>query len=149
MIITPHVLAGAAFATQVSNPFAIIFGALALHHVLDLTPHWDYDIKSSKRAAIAKIVIDIAVVGIAMLILLSYFPLEKQFDILLGGFFGILPDGFVLLHMISKGKYFNWYIKFHHFWHWMIIKEGQRPNFAFGLSTQVFAVLASLYFFLI
>ena len=93
MILTPHILSGAAVASQISNPFAMVIAAMAVHHILDMIPHWDYEIHSSRRRAAQKIALDIAIAGIITLFFIWNLPLEKQFHILLGGFFGVLPDG--------------------------------------------------------
>ena len=141
MVITPHVLAGAALGTQIANPLLVAVGAMALHHVLDMVPHWDYDIMSSKKAGARKIALDVACAGVATFALIWNLPPETQLLALWGGFFGILPDGFLALHIFSNEKYFPRYARFHGFWHYLVIPKGQKPHFALGLATQIFAVL--------
>ena len=144
MILTPHILSGAAVASQISNPFAMMIAAMAVHHILDMIPHWDYEIHSSRRRAAQKIALDIAIAGIITLLFIWNLPLEKQFHILLGGFFGVLPDGFLFLYYASGEKIFRRYIKFHHFWHRLITKKEGSLSFIRVLP-QIAVAIISIY----
>ncbi len=141
MVITPHVLAGAALGTQIAHPLLVAAGAVALHHALDMVPHWDYDIKSSRRKGVQKIAADIALSGIATLALIWNLPPETQLMALWGGFWGIFPDGLNAIHIFSGKKRLLGYDRFHGFWHYLVIPKGTQPRFAIGLATQIVAVL--------
>ncbi|MBI1755170.1 hypothetical protein HY250_04290 [Candidatus Azambacteria bacterium] len=148
MIITPHVLAGAALGTQISNPVLLAVYATISHHVLDMVPHWDYDILSSKKTGARKIAFDIALSGIVTFALIWNLPFQTQAHALWGGFWGILPDGFLALYLFSDKKYFPRYAQLHNFFHRLIIPKGHAPHFAIGLGTQIIAVLAALNVFI-
>lgn len=117
---------------------------MAVHHILDMIPHWDYDIKSSRKKAAQKIALDIAIAGIITLFFIRDLPLEKQFHILLGGIFGVLPDGFLFIYYASGGKIFRRYIKFHHFWHRLITEKEGDLSFIRVLP-QIVVVIISIY----
>jgi len=148
MILTPHILAGAAVATQTSNPVLIILVATSLHHVLDASPHWDYDIKSSRKSAAIKVTIDILLALAILLFFIRDLSLQQQVLILMGGFFGVLPDGLLFTNKASNGKYFFRYVKFHDFWHYLINPKGQKLNIIKGLPLQIIISLISMYLLL-
>ena len=143
MILTPHIIAGAALATQINNPILLAISALTLHHFLDVTPHWDYDIYRSKKKTAIKVGIDIVVASIIILYLVWDLRLEKQISIILGGFFGVLPDGLLFINIISGRKLFVRFVKFHDFWHHLIIKKDKKPPLVLGLATQIIALTIS------
>jgi len=144
MILTPHILAGAAVATQFSNPFVVALGAIMLHHALDFTPHWEYDITPSKKSTYIKIALDIFAAGAIMLFLIWDLPIGRQTALLWGGFFGVFPDGFVALNNFSRKTYFPRYTKIHEFFHFLLIPKGQKPHLLLGISTQFLVVVISL-----
>src|SRR3972149_9654355 len=115
MVLTPHILAGAALGANMASPLLIAAGAVALHFALDAIPHWDYDIYSSRKKAALKVGADLAIAGIAVLFLIRHMPPEQQINILIGGFFGILPDGLLFLSFIFKNKYLDRFARFHNF----------------------------------
>lgn len=149
MILTPHILAGAALATQISNPVAIIPAALAAHYLLDAVPHWDYDIRSSRKAAIVKVTADIALASTLIFYMIWNLAPEKQINILIGGFFGVMPDGLLFLSWIIKKNYLAAFTRFHDFWHGLIIPKGQQPAFWWGLGVQILIIALSLFFLLL
>ena len=117
MVLTPHILAGAALGASITNPAAAAVGAFALHFALDAIPHWDYDIYSSRKKAALKVGADLAIAGIAVLFLIRHMPPEQQISTLIGGFFGVLPDGLLFLSFIFKNKYLDRFARFHNVWH--------------------------------
>lgn len=144
MILTPHIIAGAALATRIHNPILLAASALALHHMLDMIPHWDYDILSSKKLAVLKIGIDMAIAIILMIVLIWNLSPREQILMLYGGFFGILPDGLLFLNIISGRKLFARFVRFHDFWHHLIIKKDKKPPLILGFATQIITISISL-----
>jgi len=144
MVLTPHILAGVALGASISNPVMAAIGAFALHFALDAIPHWDYDIYSSRRKAALKVGADLAIAGIAVLFLIRHMPPEQQINILIGGFFGILPDGLLFLSFIFKNKYLDRFARFHNFWHWLIVPKGTKSPFAWGFGIQVAVILLAI-----
>lgn len=103
MILTAHILAGAATASVTGNYWlAGLFGFLS-HFVLDFLPHKEYDIENLKQGKFsrrfwidgAKVLLDI-LIGFS---LVFYFILfyQKKMIILIGAALGILPDFFSFL----------------------------------------------------
>lgn len=96
----PHILAGAAIATRVSNPaYGFIFAFLS-HYLLDFIPHWEYSIKNIAEKHwrksfpdFLKIVLDSS----AAILIITLFT-KNLFLAFAGGFFAILPDGFAMLY---------------------------------------------------
>lgn len=140
MILTSHILAGAALGANTNNPALIALGAVALHFALDAVPHWDYDIYSSKTKTALKVSADLAMAGIVMLFLIWHMPSEQQINALIGGFFGVLPDGFLLISYIFKNNYLDKYAKFHDFWHGLIVPKGRKSPFIWGFGVQAVVI---------
>lgn len=88
MILTPHLIFGAAIASKISNPFLAIPAALISHYLLDTLPHKDYySITNIHQKQWNK----------------SFFDFSKVFlDIFLGGALILLfSDGNILLFLIA------------------------------------------------
>ena len=92
MLITPHVLLGAALTKRTDSLLWGIPLAFASHFMLDAIPSWDVGLTSARNIGI--VITD----GIIALLLLMYLSSsmhgrrrEKTF-LWVGGFFGILPD---------------------------------------------------------
>lgn len=44
MILTAHIITGAAVGVNFSNPWLVVLLSVICHHLADLLPHWDYGI---------------------------------------------------------------------------------------------------------
>lgn len=129
MILTAHLLFGAAIASKIQNPFLAAVFAFLGHYLLDLIPHVEYDIKSilNKRwkkslPAILKVAVDFFS-GILIIFIFS----DNQPIIYICAFLSILPDGFTVLSLIladpdnepaddyriSRNKILNAHNRFH------------------------------------
>lgn len=92
MLITPHVLLGAAVTKRTGSLLLGISLAFASHFVLDAIPNWDVGLTNAKNIGI--VITD----GIIALLLLRLLSLSRQGAcrdqalLWVGGFFGILPD---------------------------------------------------------
>lgn len=144
MVLTPHILAGAALGANIANPLAAAGSAFALHFALDAIPHWDYDIRSSRKKAAIKVGVDLAIACAATLFLIRHMPPEQQINTLVGGFFGVLPDGFLFLSFIFKNKLLDRFARFHDFWHQLFIQKEQKPPLALGFGVQIAAALPAI-----
>ncbi len=144
MMITPHVLVGAALAVKISNPFALVFAAVASHFIIDMIPHKDYEIAPLARN-FYKLLLDGLIAAAALWYVVASLPLERQALIALGGFFAILPDGLWMLYRMFGWKLLDSYVRFHHYAHWLIIPETHKTHYAFGLATQALVITLSLY----
>ncbi|MDP2856148.1 MAG: hypothetical protein Q8N90_03475 [bacterium] len=110
MILVVHALAGAAIASQVKITWLGWILAFFSHFILDLIPHYDYNLKGfalgwkSKNFWLValKVVLDLA----AGLILIIIFNNHKGnlLNILIGGFLGMLPDGLTAASYLFKNR---------------------------------------------
>lgn len=109
MLLTVHLLTGAAIASKVSNPGLGLFFAFSSHYLSDLLPHIEYSVaniqsknwKGSKSEFI-KVIADF-LAGVLMVLILT----EKTPAILLGAVFAVLPDvlsffGFILNNRLLR-----------------------------------------------
>jgi len=96
MILSVHLLTGAAIATRVQNPILGLLLAFLSHFVLDFIPHREYatfpgdPIKErwkGKLTTILKIAVDF-LIGVSILLILS----KNKILALSGGFLAISPD---------------------------------------------------------
>ena len=94
MVITSHMLVGAAIGVHSPNVWAAFCFGFISHYLLDALPHWDYldGIKISKFNQLAKIFIDF-IIGSTVVVIL-FWPLSFNFNILIifGLFGALLPD---------------------------------------------------------
>src|SRR3989344_505790 len=138
MMITPHVLVGAALAMKISNPFALVFFAILSHFVIDMIPHHDYDIDPLKKK-FYKIFLDGAIAASVLWYFIALLPIEQQVLFALGGFFAIFPDGLWMLHRLFGWKLLGPYVNFHYKLHWLLIQDDKKAHPAIGLATQAVA----------
>lgn len=114
MIITSHMLVGAAIGVQSPNIWtAFCFGVIS-HYLLDFIPHWEYleTIKITKANHLMKIFIDFIIGVIVILIIFWFFPFNKI--IIISGIFGaLLPDFIEFLYKNFKIKFLRPLVIFH------------------------------------
>jgi len=160
MLLTPHILVGAAVASKFSNPLLGILFAFLSHFLLDSIPHWEYSAEALKQIktkgirycmpALLRVFLDIAL-GFIILIL-AVFLTTNRFSpefVLIGGFFGMLPDGLSFLLFWKRGSK-NWLaslLRVIYFYHQKIHFDKTKglPPLRIGLSTQAIAILVALY----
>lgn len=112
MVLTAHLLAGAAIASKIQPaPLAILL-ALLSHFFLDFIPHRDYSLENSQKKKdflhLLRGVLDISF-GVLIVSFLS----GGQPIIIIGALFAILPDGFSFLNMLFPQKILRGYDIFH------------------------------------
>jgi len=149
MLLTPHLLTGAAIATKVHSPvFALILAFLS-HYILDLPPQTEYSVEDIKEKRWRKSVLDFSKVflDICLGALLIFFFSENTFLIYAAAFLAILPDGFTLLTIIfHKNKVLKIHWQFHRKLN--ALSENKKISPFWGIFSQV-AVIAAAIFFLI
>ena len=101
MILTPHILIGAAIGAHSPNGLTAFVLGIGSHYLLDSIAHWDYidtlsDIRKPRNRK--KIFYD-SLVSALVLILLIYFK-SSIILILIGAFAAVLPDGIELINFI-------------------------------------------------
>lgn len=158
MIITPHLILGAAIGAKIKYLGWIIVLGLVSHLILDKIPHWDYGSrairkfhrkKSCKTLFIffLKLIVD-GLIGLTIVLLIVWqkdmMKLEYLLFIFIGIFFSLLPDfllGVASLFFYNK-KFAKIYIDFHH-------KILHNPNHIkkltlFGLGTEILVGLIAI-----
>ena len=121
MILTAHILVGAAIGAKLGNPFLIVPAAYLSHILLDAFPHWEYSIDGLDERRytkaflhkILKVFLDLAV-GFSSVYFLARVvdPAILPF-MALGGFFGALPDGVTFLEWHTGSKVLHTINQFH------------------------------------
>jgi hypothetical protein len=145
MILTTHILSGAALGTSIQNPVAVAGLSVILHFLLDALPHGDYLNKKSSLWSFWKVAIDLMVgfsIAIAILFcrgLTSTDP--KLMNIGIGIFFSLLPDGLTFLCLWMGMKFLRPIYAFHN-------KLHRAPDFSpereFRFKNNLFDILISL-----
>jgi hypothetical protein len=106
MLTTAHLLLGAAIGKATNNPLLTVVLAFGTHYILDAIPHYsekpitNFQESGIKRSNILEIVvksIEPALGIILTLVLIFRFNSTKALPMVLGSFFGWLPDLMVLL----------------------------------------------------
>jgi len=116
MVLTPHILVGAAVGTQVSNIWVAFLFGLISHYLIDFLPHWDYlDVfKINNYKHIIKVSLDL-IIGTVLVLSLTWS--EFNIIIIFSAIFGsLLPD---FLNGISMNFEFKW-LKLHTQMHYKI-----------------------------
>lgn len=161
MILAPHILVGAAVASQFSNPPLGLIFAFLVHFLLDRIPHSEYSIEPLKQIrerelkyclpVLKRIALDICA-GYTILFLVVYVGYSEIpfWAWAFGGFFGILPDGLTTMLFMKQGRrgllysFLKIFFLFHHKIHYS--KKIGPPPLRIGLGTQAIAILLALYF---
>lgn len=147
MILSPHILTGAAIASRIQNPILGIFLAFLSHYLLDIPPHKEYSIDNIKGRRWAMVSGDLLKVFLDMLSALAiiYFLTENNPMVYWGGLAAIMPDGLTLLHLVFPknqllAKHFNFHVQFN--------EIAKKINIApFGeILTQLTAAALAIYF---
>ncbi len=109
-------LAGAAVASRISNPFLALPLALLSHYFLDMIPHDDYSIANIKEKRWNKSFFDFSRVFFDIFIGISLISLFSNYNpiIYFAAFLGIVPDGVTLFNIIfPENKLTTWHQKLH------------------------------------
>jgi len=164
MILTVHILTGAAILAKTQNPILGFLFAFLSHFVLDTIPHQQYPVNNitgrqwqESKADFLKIVLDLLLGFLIVLFLICFisqgqsFTSEKQLQIFLGGFSGVLADAFTLLYFLfPKIKFLEMFYNFHQKIHIFNFKNETSPTFLrkVGLGSQILISFISIYFLL-
>lgn len=119
MILTPHILVGAAIGYKVHNFWLVAVFSIIVHFILDMIPHKEYEINGVKNgklnSAFVKDFLKVAVDGLIGLLLVVL--LTKDFTDLNYMAVGIisagLPDFLLLLSYVSRSRVLNIIRRFH------------------------------------
>jgi hypothetical protein len=143
MILTTHILSGAALGANIQNPYLVATSAVALHFALDTLPHGDYLNKKSRLGEFWKVAVDFAVgFGLVFAIIFSGRTADADItrNVLIGIFFSLLPDLTTFLHNWMKAKFLLPVRNFHESLHWA--KNGS-PEREFRLKNNLWDIVIS------
>ena len=114
MVITPHMLVGAAIGTQFNNPWSVFILGLFSHYLLDALPHWDYlsRVKIANPDHLKKIGLDFILGGFFVLILTWSSP--QKLLILIAVAATLLPDCLEAFYQNFDIKWLKSLSQFHH-----------------------------------
>lgn len=146
MILSPHLIAGAALGAKFQNPYLMPLIAIALHHFMDRLPHYDYKILPFSASSTIKISIDISAGILTIAFIYLFFnPDANLASIASGAFFSVIPDGFLLLSLIfPQNNLLQKYRNFHGLFHYSSAKM-QEFRWS-GILAQIIVSAIAIYF---
>lgn len=155
MILTPHILVGAAIGLRMKNPFLVFITAFLSHFVLDAIPHTEYDVsvlkeKPNKKfiAPCLKILVDfVCGLGIVFFISKTILRLEPSYNLVLGIIFSVIPDAFTILFWQTKNKFFKNLTNFHIFHSKRIYPQAKPISKILGILSQVIIGILAIFVF--
>ncbi len=149
MLLTPHILIGAAIVTKVQNPILGLIFVLLSHYFLDLFPQTEYTIKTIKSGQWSKSLPDFLKVfcDIFFGLMIVFFITGYSPLILMACAVGLFPDGLTLLQCIFPA---NKLLKRHVKIHGVInaIGENKKIPAFWGIISQVIAITVAIYLLL-
>ena len=160
MLLSPHILVGAAVAASAPNLAIGLVLAFLSHLLLDKIPHWEYSVEPLKQIKtkgykrclpiLRRVAADFAVGYLILIIAVLISGKDIPFAAwAFGGFFGALPDGLSFLLFIKKDDkgYFGVMLKMFYILHQRLhFDKKNNPPLRMGLATQAVASLLALYF---
>jgi len=145
MILTCHLLVGAAIANKIKFLPLAFFLAFLSHYFLDFIPHIDYSIKSIKGKkweksfpAFLKVILDISL-GVLLISIFS----KNQPVIFVGAFFAILSDGLNFLNLFFSNRILEIHYALHQKIHFF---KNKKISFFWRIFSQILIVLTAIFF---
>jgi len=147
-------------AISTPNPLLGLVFAFLSHFLLDRIPHWEYSVEPLRNIStkgllyvapiLRRVALDLTAGFVVLMIAVAMSPNDIPLTAwVLGGFFGILPDGLsFLLFTRKKNGYWSVILKMFYILHQKIHfdKKMGLPPLRISLSTQAIAILLALYF---
>lgn len=151
MLLTPHVLVGAAIGAEFNHAYIAAPLAAASHFVLDLIPHWDLRIdleyEDLERQDILVIIVDLATSASLLTLLLYNNPRWEM--MMVGAVSAFLPDVHHVIAALSDpkkwerftklGRLHTRYSNIHQKFNW-----DKDSRFIYGMLTQVLVGLVAI-----
>lgn len=151
MLLTPHVLVGAAIGNGFDHAYIVAPLSAASHFLLDLFPHWDLRIdletEDLDRNDVLVIIVDLALSTSLLWLLLSQNPHWEM--MLVGAVSAFLPDVHHVIAALTDpkrwerfarlGRVHTRYTKIHQKFNW-----DKDSRFLYGILTQVLVSLAAI-----
>jgi len=140
MIITPHMLVGAAIGAQTSNIWAAFSFGFLSHFLLDALPHWDYlrKIDISKSSHRRKMGFDLILGTVSVLIFVWFYP-ENFLFLIVGALAALIPDCIQYLYYTFNISWLERISWFHEKVHW------KQVSFWPGLPFMLVVCLAAIF----
>ncbi|MBI2038489.1 MAG: hypothetical protein HYT19_01020 [Candidatus Nealsonbacteria bacterium] len=151
MILTTHILIGAAIAIKTQNPILGLSFAFISHYFADAIPHREYHVRNilekrwkSSLTDFTKLSLDISL-GFFLIMIIS----KNYLPAFLGGFFAILPDIlFFIFTFFPKIELLKLLNQLHEKTHWFRnAKLNKKTPLFLGILTQVLASLLAISIF--
>jgi hypothetical protein len=148
MILTPHILLGAAIGSKIASPGVVFSLSFLSHYLLDALPHYEYDVSGLKGKSAKKIIIDLLQVAIDFSIgmaLALFLVWNSPFrtTAILGMLSALVPDMLLFLHYrYPKSKFLNIFAVPHHAVHYL---KNLSPAWL-SLATEIIVSLAIIFF---
>lgn len=140
---------GANFGAMTWSFYLLPLTAIALHHALDRVPHYDYKIKPFSLITASKVFVDLTFGILTIWVIYQFFnPAINIYLTALGAFFGVFPDGLLLISFFLPGKLADRYQNFHKFLHHrhQIVNGEEKKAISWtGLLTQIIAIIIAIY----
>ncbi|OGI26622.1 MAG: hypothetical protein A2359_03755 [Candidatus Moranbacteria bacterium RIFOXYB1_FULL_43_19] len=152
MILTTHILSGAALGANIPNPYAVAGLSIVLHFLQDTLPHGDYLNKKSRLREFWKVAVDLAI-GLSLVTAIVFYKNWLSDEVFLtnistGIFFSLFPDFTTFLYRYLNMKFLRPIKDFHEGLH--CYENGSRRR-EFRIENgfwDIFITLASLLFLL-
>jgi hypothetical protein len=153
MILTPHLLLGAAIGSKFSSPATVIILSFASHYLLDFLPHYEYDVSVLKNKnaglskkylwALAKVFLDFLIgTGLALWLI---WPAPHKTMAIWGMAAAILPDGLLFLHWLWPKQPI---LKFLAIFHQAVHCLKNRSPVWLGIMVEVAVIILAIVFLL-
>lgn len=151
MILTPHLLVGAAIASKISNPLLALPLAFLNHYFLDSLPHEEYSVENIWAKRWKKSLSDFMKIFLDILsgLFLVYLFSENQPMIYFGALFAVFPDGITLLSLIlPPKKLITLHQKIHMTLNNIYNPENKKRPLFWGLASQATVIALAIFFLL-
>lgn len=149
MLLTPHILTGAAVAARVQNPILGIFFAFLSHYLLDIPPQKEYSIDNIRERKWNKAHSDFLKVflDIALGMTIVYAAAGDNYFLFIGALAAIIPDSLTLIQILFPK---NRLLQKHQYFHGKLNSiSGKRKIPVFwGIFSQVAVAAIAVYFLL-
>ncbi|MBI1866600.1 MAG: hypothetical protein HY005_03445 [Candidatus Staskawiczbacteria bacterium] len=144
MILTAHLLLGAAIASKIEYAPAALFMAFLSHYFLDILPHIEYSISNISEKQWQKSAPDILSVfldfffGILLILIFS----NNQPIIYMGAFVALIPDSLTIISSVFPNKILSKHDQLHrgkiHF------LKYKKISIFWRISSQILAIIISI-----
>ena len=150
MLLTPHLLVGAAIASKISNPFLALPLAFLSHYFFDLIPHDDYSIINIGEKRWNKSFFDFFKVFLDILVgifLISLFSHNNPM-IFAAAFLAIVPDGITMFDILFPQN--NKLVILHQNLHMAVNNIGDRDDnkkitLFWAIASQIAVILIAIF----